>query len=178
MKTLLTFALICLAAATFAQDVTVPKGIIYKKASQAVNNKAYSIFLYELKNSGDSIFDKLCYVGPILWVRYQKYSTLNNIPGGKITFNAEGKQISEQQLDGKLIQKKEDFRMLWSFVKSDMSGTVSFKKLSPNQLRYYWAVNFYDIEEPVFIADNGLYKLLIQFSPTTNKILWIDEVFD
>ena len=43
-------------------------------------------------------------------------------------------------------------------------------------MSYYWSIIIFDIEEPIFVVDNGKYKLLVNFTPEEMKIFWIEEV--
>lgn len=187
MKSLLNFLIICLINTLLlsSQDVNNIDNIKYKKTTFEENQMAKEVFSLALeKDSAELVFDNLCYIGPILWLRYKNIPVLNNITGGNITFkvpqfNSLGKRIKENKLNGKLIQRLDDFKLLWYHLKIDLiDDSISFSKLTKNQIRYYWSVNFYDIEEPVFIVSNSVFKFLIQFSPRKFKILWIDEVFE
>ncbi|MCR6722093.1 MAG: hypothetical protein NVV59_17805 [Chitinophagaceae bacterium] len=166
-----------------AQTVLVPEGVVYKPTSDVNNEKAKLILTEAISNNKpDSLFNGICYIGPILWRRYQKIDSLNVIKGGNIQFNVPIQNESNgitttHKMSGKLIQTSNDFKKIWTQVFADLTGSLTFRKLSPSQLRYYWAVIFYDIQEPVFIVDNGTTKLLLQIVPRTYKILWIDEVY-
>jgi hypothetical protein len=178
----LTGTFLSLLAFTYSQTVSIPKGIKYKVTSNTNNDKAKLLLKNVItKNLSDSIFDNVCYIGPILWVRYKEIDSINAIRGGYIQFNVPvynkiSKNKVTQKMDGKLIQAKPDFKKVWNQVCIDLKDTITFRKLTASELSYYWAIIFYDIEEPVFITESKSNKILLQLNPKTNKILWIDEI--
>jgi hypothetical protein len=61
----LIFFFLILSLVTLAQDINVPKGVVYKYSSDKINNKAKEVIKKELSNSSTYIFfDKLVYCGP------------------------------------------------------------------------------------------------------------------
>jgi hypothetical protein len=88
-----------------------------------------------------------------------------------------GNRNGEKKVAAKLIQRKSDFVMIWNQLINDISTeTVNIRKLSTKEIRYYWSVIFYDIEEPVFALENRNHKILIQLTSDKFKIFWIDEL--
>lgn len=166
-----------------AQTVDIPEGVIYKYANDKINNQAKEIIKRELSsNSSYSLFDKLVYCGPNLWKRYKNIPSVSKIEGGNLElkvpqYDSTRKVTVGKTMIGKLIQDKEDFKFFWNQVVKDFENTdYHIRKLSSQELSYYWAVIFYDIEEPVYIVDNGKYNILIDVTDKM-KLLWIDSVF-
>jgi len=171
----------------FGQDTAIiPKGVVYKKASTEINNTAKKLLIKEINKSTAtySLFDKVLYIGPNLWQRYKNIEVIKNIQGGDIKINipqyTNGRQTSSKQVDAKLIQNKNAYIIVWNQVMKDLADTkLKFRKLNTNEIKYYWSVIFFDIEEPVFIIENEYnYKYLIQLTKEKQKILWIDEIKD
>jgi hypothetical protein len=175
MKKILLAALLMGSVAAFAQDI--PKGVVYKKADDKINNNAKNLLQRELKISTTtySLFDKVLYIGPNLWQRYKNIEAIKNIDGGNIQFKVRTDNTTTT-LPGKLIQKKSDYKIIWKTLLSEVNNKkMTFRKLNSTELKYYWTVIFYDIEEPVFIIEVGQYKYLIQLIKSNFKILWLDE---
>jgi hypothetical protein len=97
-----------------AQDtLKIPNGIVYKKASNEVNEAAKKAIRKELNKTTTSydLFDNLLYVGPMLWRRYSSIPSLAKIQGGDIQFRVPAKG-AVSVLPGKLIQNNIDFKSL------------------------------------------------------------------
>jgi hypothetical protein len=177
-------SIICFFTVIFmhAQTVDVPKGVIYKYASDKINNQSKEIIKKELSNKTTyAFFDKLVYCGPNLWQRYKNVPSVSKIENGNLElkvpqYDSTGKVTEERTMIGKLIQDKEDFKILWNQIIKDFEKTTyQIRKLNSKELSYYWAIIFYDIEEPIYVVDNGKYKLLIDVT-NDMKLLWIDLV--
>lgn len=179
MKKILSVTLLMFSITAFAQDpIVIPKGVKYKKIDEKINDYAKKKLIKELNKStvAYSLFDKALYIGPNLWQRYKNIEVIKNIEGGNIQFKVRTDNTTTT-LPGKLIQKISDYKIIWGTLISEVNNKkISFRKLNPTELKYYWTVIFYDIEEPVFIFETGKYKYLIQLIKSNFKILWLDEV--
>ncbi|TAL42025.1 MAG: hypothetical protein EPN92_12135 [Chitinophagaceae bacterium] len=182
-KIFIAITMFFLISDLLSQTSGIPNGIIYKFASDSINNEAKKIILNELSESRKySLFDKILYIGPQLWNRYKNIQSLNNITGGNIQikmpqYDAAGNKTGDKNADAKLIQNTSDFVLLWNQVIYDIStDTIHIRKLSTKEIIYYWSVIFYDIEEPVFVIENKKYKVLIQLTGDKLKLFWIDEL--
>ena len=155
-------------------------GIIYKPCSEDLNIKAKELFQAEITSPKYLLFDKMLYIGPILWSRLKKDSTINKISGGNLQlltpfYDDKGKLVEEKIIQGKLIQSKEDYKIIWNYIIKELAqAPVSYRKLSSKELSYYWAIIFFDIEEPIFIVENSKIKLLVDMKSDLN-LLWLDE---
>jgi hypothetical protein len=183
IKSSIFFLFILLSNKLFTQPVDIPKGVHYKIASDSINNAAKKIIMLELAEPKNySLFDKLLYVGPQLWSRYQKIPALNNIPGGNTQINIpqydkQGNVVGQKSAPAKLIQNTDGFKLLWDQLIQDLSAdTVNIRKLTSKEIEYYWAVIFYDIEEPVFAIENRKIKILMQLTSDQFRLFWIDEL--
>ncbi len=183
IKSIIYILFIPLSNKLFAQPVRIPKGVNYKFASDSINNAAKKIITLELADPKNySLFDKLLYIGPQLWSRYQKIPSLNNIPGGNTQINIpqydkQGNVVGQKSASAKLIQNTSDFKLLWDQLIQELStDTVNIRKLTSKEIEYYWAVIFYDIEEPVFTIENKKIKILMQLTSGQFRLFWIDEL--
>jgi hypothetical protein len=179
MKKILLAALLMVSVTAFAQDI--PKGVVYKKTSDANNQKAKDLIIQELSTKGTyNLFDSMVIIGPALWDRYAKIKDIKAIKEGNISlkvasYDAKTKKSITELVAAKLIQRKNDYMTIVKQLVKDINGkSLKFRKLSTTDLTYYWSVIFFDIEEPIFIVQANGKKFLIDFD--NNKIKWIDEV--
>ena len=182
-KSLLLAFLSFIIVSAWAQDIVVPAGVKYKKADDKLNTKAQELVTSELQGEATyEIFSGSLFIGPRLWSRYVKIQDLKNIKAGNVTyyipqFDEKGKAKGTEKATGKLIQTKEDYKLLWRYIRADFKGVnLKCRKLTPIEMSYYWSIISFDIEEPIFVVDNGKYKLLVNFTPEEMKIFWIEEV--
>ncbi len=186
LKTILPILTLCICTSyANAQKIEIPAGVTYKYADDKTNQKAKTLLdkelsgkcSYDLFNGGSLI------IGPRLWQRLSQTDSIRDIEAGHTSFHVpilddNGKPKSEQVLDGKLIQTKADFRKLWNHLRAEFSGSkLTYRKLTPAELKYYWAIISFDIEEPILIIEGGNYKLLVNFTKDNMKVMWLDEVY-
>ena len=185
MKKLYASLVTCIgiAAITFAQDsLVIPKGVVYKKASEELNKEIKDLFSKELSSATVtySLFDGVMFCGPRLWQRYKKNEKIAAISQGNVTFrvpltDANGKVVKTESLEGKVIQNKDDFKTFWNEVLKDFSaGPVNIRKLTAAELDYYWAIISFDIQEPIFVAENTSYKIILD-SGGKKKLMFIEQ---
>ncbi|MCP9751024.1 hypothetical protein [Ferruginibacter sp. HRS2-29] len=159
-------------------NVSVPKGIAYKRAPETVNKKAAKLLLEELQNSNTfNLFDSIMIIGPNLWKRYSKIPSLASIKEGNILLKTQNFENSNsfEKIPAKIIQTGQDYKTVLAQIKKEFAGMeIIQRKLSVTDLRYYWSVIFFDIEEPVFVLEGNGKKFL--FDMEDNKILWVDEL--
>jgi hypothetical protein len=160
----------------FAQQVdsiSIPKGVVYKYVNPEIVETAKALITKEL---GDSLAYKLnsgiMFVGPVLWMRYQKIPALAAITGGNVTIN-----FNKEKLAAKMTQDADGFKKIWDQLRQEVKGkTVTLRKATHKELQYYWAVISFDIEEPLLIAETVEHSYLLNLSPKTLKLVWLDEV--
>ncbi len=179
MKKILLAALMMISATAFAQEI--PKGVVYKKASDTINQKAKNLILQELSKKGTyNLFDSLVIIGPALWDRYSKIKSIAAIKEGNVSlkvssYDAANKKSITELVAAKLIQRRADYVTLIKQIQKDFNNKeLKFRKPNFLDLSYYWSVIFFDIEEPIFIIEANNRKFLIDID--NNKIRWIDEV--
>ena len=173
---ILIYSLFFIPLLTFPQT-----GIVYKPCPEALTVKAKEVFQSEIISPKYILFDKTLYIGPVLWNRLKKDSTINKIEGGNLElltpfYDDKGSLVEQKIIQGKLIQNKDDFKIVWDYIIKELSESpILYRKLTQKELSYYWSVIFYDIEEPIYIVENRNIKLLID-QGNSLKLLWLDEV--
>ena len=93
--------------------------------------------------------------------------------------NAKGKVVDYENLKGKLIQNEADYSKLIAALKESMAGGErSFRKLTSQELDYYWSVISWDIEEPIYILTCNAKNYLFDLNVKDGKVLlqWVDAV--
>jgi hypothetical protein len=163
-----------------AQTVDIPDGVKYAYASDKVNEKAKALITKEITKPSYKLYKKLLFVGPNLWNRYKSIPELQEIVGNALfkvpTYDEKGKLIKMDTLQGKLIQDEKEFRLLWNQVVKDLAGKeFVLRKLTHDELQYYWINIPFDIEEPIYIVEANNIKLLVDVSKD-DKLEWLDEV--
>lgn len=157
-------------------DVAIPDGVVYKKTTNAINEQAKKAILNELKNSTYTFFDKLLYCGPNFWDHYKSNPKIGAIEKGNIDFQVpqpDGKIIIK---NGKLIQNKDDYRIIWEQIVKDFnSPNLTIRKLNTDELKYYWSIIFFDIEEPIFVIENTKLKIILDLNEKSN-LLFIEAL--
>jgi|GEM_PF-1020859 hypothetical protein len=180
----LLFITMFLCGNTNAQtgSAAVPEGVVYKTCADSDNLKAEKILRKELSDSCSfSMYNQLLFVGPKLWLRYKDVPGVGDIPAGNLTckvpvFNEKGKKKGTQDLTGKLIQSQEDFNVFWKQVLKDFKGAdITVRKLRGDEMAYYWAIIFFDIEEPVFALECASYTFLFDMNKN-GQLEWIEQL--
>jgi len=171
------FYTLCLLIATsvFSQadgKITIPKGVVYNYANDSIVNKAIELITADIKNSSSyATMGELMIVGPELWKRFKRVREITDIKGGNTVF-----MVDEDKLDGKMTQNLEDSKIVWNQVRKEIgSGAFVIRKLNEAELRYYWTVISFDIDEPLLIVETGKHRYILNLLKDTMKVLWLDE---
>jgi hypothetical protein len=176
-------------AAPDPTPVNVPAGVTYKPASAEVNAKATELVKRTLvANATDdqvmSLFGgKALICGPGLWLDVHADPALAKLDGGDVRIivpitPSDGSPPHDQTLHGKLFQSRADVLAFWHALvaRSDLTA-VTVRKLTADELKLYWAMISFDITEPVFVAEFGGRRLLLQSSsPDDLRVTWVDDL--
>lgn len=175
-----TIILILLVSTIFVQgqkDIVIPNGVVYNKASESINKKANTIIKSEISNPTYSMFDKLLYCGPNFWKNYKNTLDISGIEAGNIKFQVPQSDGSVIEMDGKLIQSQSDFETIWNQISKDFKKTnYKIRKLTSNELSYYWSIIFFDINEPIYVIENKNNKIILDFYEGKMKIAFIENL--
>jgi hypothetical protein len=177
MKTYFFVLLTAVSIATKAQQgetVDVPKGVVYKYSDSATNENAKAAIRAELSDAPKySIDNGIVFIGPGLWSRYGKIPALAAIKGGDMTILG----VDRKKPTGKISQRPADFKMIWDQLRSELKGQeYIFRKATYDELRYYWAVISFDIEEPLIIIETKEHRYLLDMDAKALKLIWLDEI--
>ena len=155
------------------EKIEIPKGVVYKYCDSLTYEKAKALITEELSSTAKYSLNKgILFIGPVLWQRYEKVTALKNIKGGNMTILGYKKETST----GKLTQDAEGFKLVWDYLRSEV-GNAGFKlrKATASELKYYWAVISFDIEEPLIILETKEHNYILNLSPADLKLVWLDE---
>jgi hypothetical protein len=148
----------------------IPPGVRYKRTTDALNKKAEGIVkrLLNIEVSDKEILaltgpPLIC--GPMFWTAAKGAASKNLKEAGAATFVSPNPK-GIQKLEGKLLKKPSqvlDFWIMVLAVDHQFGGKPTIRKANAKELKYYWAIIAYDIEEPLYIADYGKSQLLFDF---------------
>ncbi|MEO8405740.1 MAG: hypothetical protein ABI480_14125 [Chitinophagaceae bacterium] len=177
--------LFAFAGPVMAQDsLVIPKGVVYKKASDELNKEIKELLMKELsaKTVTYSLFDGVVFLGPGTWKQYKQNEKIGAIQQGNITFNVPIKdtvtgKTQTFKLEGKLIQNKADFKLVWDEIIKDFSSgaPIQIRKLKSRELVYYWSIISFDIVEPIYAVENGTHTIIMD-SGGQKKLIFIEAL--
>jgi hypothetical protein len=175
MKILFLIAFITISYSLSAQQekVDIPKGVVYKYADSATNEKAKALIREELSASPSySLNTGILFIGPVLWARYGKITDLANIKGGDMTILGYKKETSS----GKMTQNNDDFKLVWDQLRKEITAAdFTLRKATAAELKYYWSVISFDIDEPLIIIETKEHNYILDLSAKDMKLVWLDE---
>ena len=166
---LLVFFTIINLSAQGVETITVPKGIVYHYAEKKVVEKAKALIDENITKGKYSILQDHLIVGPQLWKRFGSIERLQNIVGD-VTFH-----VDDQELKGKMSQDKSDSKLIWDEFKKEVDGNYTIRKANEDELRYYWSVISFDIDEPLLIVETKNHNYILNLLKSNLKLLWLDE---
>jgi hypothetical protein len=184
----LMLVLCWLAMVTVADDeLVIPEGIRYKKASDEANAAAIQTLtkVFSAESKEKEVvphFDKVLICGPGLWRALKDDPLLPKLENGGVEFRVPvldkaGNATSIQMLEGESFQSPDEQLLFWkSFANRVDFSELKIRKMNSVELRIFWAMIPFDITEPIFILENKKHKILVMFnSPDLLKISWIDD---
>jgi len=171
------------SVALISQQQVIPKGVHYKKAPDAVNKlaaaKLQKFFASDPKTLDMShLGAQALVVGPGMWEYFGPHvpDDLKNATHAEFHIpNANGVQV----LEGRVLKTEDLQSWVWlALLVSAHKQKPVIRKANADELRYYWAIIPYDIEEPLYVADFGKNKFLFDFddSKTDPRIFDVDRV--
>lgn len=159
---------------SFAQKketINVPKGIVYNYCDPKILEKAKKLIADNLSENSDyKLLDGPLIIGPELWKRFKDNKNIQKIEKGKIQF-----QVDHLLLDGKLSQNNKDSRIIWDELKKEVSNEYTLRKATEAELKYYWSVISFDIDEPLLIIETKEHNYILNLLKKDLKLLWLDE---
>lgn len=159
---------------TFAQTtetINVPKGIVYNYCDPKVLEKARDLVTESITDSTKYLVsDKILIVGPQLWMRFKNIPRLSDIEGGRTVFH-----VDKEERIGKVTQRLDDAQKVWDEFRKDIKGKFTIRKANEDELKYYWSVISFDIDEPLLIVETKEHNYILNLIKKDLKLMWLDE---
>lgn len=153
------------------ETVTIPKGIVYNYSNPKVVEKAKKLIADNLLPESDySILGENIIIGPLLWKRYQHNKEIQKIEKGKVQFH-----VDDLVLDGKMTQSINDSKIIWDEFRKEVAQDYIIRKATELELRYYWTVISFDIDEPLLIVETKNHTYILDLTKDDLKLMWLDE---
>jgi len=153
------------------ETITIPRGVTYKYADAKTVEKAKKLISDNLSENNDyKILQDNLIIGPELWKRYKANEKIQNIEGGAVQFH-----VDDLIIDGKMSQDLPDSKIIWDEFKNEVSKDYVIRKANEDELRYYWSVISFDIEEPLLIVETKEHNYILNLLKKDLKLLWLDE---
>jgi hypothetical protein len=154
------------------EKIEVPAGVVYNYCSAKTYENSKNVIKENLSNMDEySLVDEIMFVGPVLWTRFQKIKLLGDIEGGNTTL-----LVDNNKLSAKLTQSIDDGKKVWNEFRKEIDGKeFTLRKATAKELQYYWSVISFDIEEPLVILETAQERYILNISPKTMKLIWLDQ---
>jgi len=162
----------------YISDVIIPEGIVYRKAADDINNQAIN-YLIELVN-GYKIYNNppnMIMIGPRMWISLKKREEINGSPTIPVSYLMpwNGEII---EFEGAVVRSQERTRPVIGLFRNLFNlENIKIRKLNNNELKYYWAICSWDLEEPLFVIEgDNIGKYIFDFN--NNEIFFIEDISD
>ena len=180
MRHFILIWLVGLAAVLNGEELTIPDGVVYKASDAATNDRAKTLISEMMKGAVDEKITTL-FCGPGLWSRAKNGITDKDIKFISTTFDVPNTTTGKSSaLDAATFQNVAPIQSLLNELKDRGDKPVVIRKLDKNELKMHWAVISWDIEEPIFIAEQGEWRVLFEFSKDIKTgelaLMFIDEM--
>ncbi|MFH7012549.1 hypothetical protein ACHRV5_11805 [Flavobacterium sp. FlaQc-52] len=153
------------------ETITVPKGIVYNYCSPKVLENAKKLITSNLSNSNDyKLLQENMIVGPELWKRYKDNKNIQKLQTGNVQFH-----VNNSVLDGQMTHDINDTKIIWDEFKNEVSQGYKIRKANEDELKYYWSVISFDIDEPLLIIETKEHNYILNILKKKLKLLWLDE---
>jgi RNAse (barnase) inhibitor barstar len=157
--------------AQITEEINVPKGIVYNYCDPKVLEKAKDLVYESITDSTKYLVsDKILIVGPQLWTRFKDIPRLSEIEGGRTVFH-----VGKEDKIGKVTQRLEDAKKVWDEFRKDIKGKFTIRKANEDELKYYWSVISFDIDEPLLIVETKEHNYILNLIKKDLKLMWLDE---
>lgn len=164
-----TFFIIC--NGQNIEEIKIPKGITYKYCEAKTIEEAKKLISENISDETKyTLSQDILIVGPQLWNRYKDIKRLNEIEGGNATFH-----VDNLELKGKMTQDIKDAKKVWDEFRKEVKGEYKIRKANEEELKYYWSVISFDIEEPLLIVETKEHNYILNILKKDLKLMWLDE---
>lgn len=153
------------------ETITVPKGIVYNYCDDKIIEKAKKLITDNLSSDNNyKILQETLIVGPQLWKRFKDNKNIQQIKKGRVEFH-----VDNLILEGKMAQDINESKIIWDEFKKEVSQDYKIRKANENELRYYWSVISFDIDEPLLIVETKEHNYILNLLKKDLKLMWLDE---
>ena len=113
---------------TYAQEIEIPSGVNYSKASEATNIQAKKNILKYIESKNEYLqIDVSVIIGPHLW---RKYITSNYYKDQKSGIDLNFKIPNDKGVltrKGRVFKQPKEFEPVWDFVRSHFSSKITIR---------------------------------------------------
>jgi hypothetical protein len=117
-------------------------------------------------------------IGPRMWISMKNREEIAASPTIPVTYRIpENGEIIE--LEGAVVRSQERTRCVIGLFKNLFNiESITIRRLNSNELRYYWALCGWDLEEPIFVIEGqNIGKFIFDFD-NDNEIFYIENFTD
>jgi hypothetical protein len=165
-----------------AADVEVPPGIVYKPVDAATDAKARQAITEAFSAGAPQVFALLTdpvICGAAYWSAIKGDPAIHaaaTIPS-HFKFPA-GPTGQVQTMEGATFKEAAARQVLAGRLAADVGKDPALRKLRPDELRVYWAMIPFDIEEPLYILEVGKKRFLLNLQRHEEQfsVMWVDEI--
>jgi len=124
------------------------------------------------------LFNKPLIIGPGLWKQIKDEDAIKT--SGIIQTDISVESSSKRKvytLHGGLAKTKVDIFAFRKFITPLFKADYSIRKLNAKEMKIYWSLIPYDIQEPVFVLESSNRKLLLDFDiDESMHVFYIDDI--
>jgi hypothetical protein len=74
-----------------------------------------------------------------------------------------------------MSQNVNDSKIMWDEFKKEVSKDYTIRKANEDELKYYWSVISFDIDEPLLIIETKEHNYILNLLRKDLKLMWLDE---
>jgi len=181
MKKLMVVFILFMAFSSRTFSDEIPPGITYSKSPDEINMKAQKKLEQVFSQTSiklDDLFGANVTCGPFLWAQVRNMDVFRDLKIVKADLVIPLRDGGYQRLEGAFFRTKEEISAFCRAMEGYLrpGGRYEIRRPNAEELRIYWAMIPFDIEEPIFVADNGDHKLLMDFVDDTGSVFWICDL--
>ena len=153
-----------------SETINIPKGVVYNYCQQKTIEKAKKLITENLSGNNDyKLLTSQIIIGPELWKRFKDNENLKILENGNVDFH-----VDNIVLKGKRSQTLPNSKIIWDEFKKDVSKNFKIRKANENELKYYWSIISFDIEEPLLIVESNEDNYILNLSEKDLKLTWLE----
>jgi hypothetical protein len=74
-----------------------------------------------------------------------------------------------------MSQDLNDSKIIWDEFRNEVSQNYLIRKANEEELKYYWSVISFDIDEPLLIIETKEHNYILNILKNNLKLMWLDE---